>query len=600
MNSNGEGLFTSVVGGMRNIIRWNRTTLVLFGILVINFCLNLYGNDWGLPSRWYVDEKVASVLHMGRQKILYDPIGVFLHPTGYHIFLLIFFVPLFLILKFIHFPLDELSRAASISWIEMARQFPEFATGIYIYARTLSALLGTATVYLIYLLGKTMYGKREALFAAGTLGVCMGFIGVNHFAKYISLLNFFIVLTLYLSVKALKTASKNLTHRYLLAASLSGGFAVSVHLNGPILLIPLLMAFGILAYETRPSWKAVLKALLIHTGIFVSGFLLGMPSILSHFSHYFSHYASKYSTDLVFYSPAHQALWVGPLNTLFEICSIYGLPLALFIFSGLLFSLVFWKSRPRGEILILAFVLTYAFIMTILFEDKYPQVKHIIAIVPLLALFGARSLTYFVSEKKFVPVAIPVVTFIFLYSLLYSAKSVEVFRQGDTRHQATEWIYKNIPQGAKIEVFNQLNYVAKTSLFYDYEIIYLGQSSRHQNSHLFFKWNIVKNRESYLNYINKKDSASDYIVVNINDLQKLYTTPYMRHIPGIDTYLSALFKGEKGFDLVRVIMPKNKKIVSKRLPGWIHFENLLWPPIPIYKATANTIYIFKKKAHVQS
>src|SRR3989338_5351084 len=209
--------------------------ILLVFFLVVHFLLSIYGNDWGLPSRWNADEKVANVLHMAEEKVLYDSYGSFFHPTGYHIFLLVAFVPAYIYLKMINYPLMELKKAASISWIEVEHLFSDFSTGIYLYARTLSALLGVFLIYLIYLLGKHLYDQRIGIFSAAFLSVCMGIIGINHFAKYSSLQGVCLVLTILLALLALKDKNE----KKLLLAFLCGGFSTAVHINGPLLLLPL-------------------------------------------------------------------------------------------------------------------------------------------------------------------------------------------------------------------------------------------------------------------------------------------------------------------------------------------------------------------------
>ena len=215
-----------------------KTAVLLLFCIAISIFLSVYGNTWGLPSRWHADEKIAHVLHMAHQTGLYDPIALFMHTTGYPIFLLIALIPFYFFLKLFHFPLAEIKAAASISWIHMADLFPEFANGIYIYARALSALIGGATVLALYYLGKDLYGKRTGLFAAAFLSVCMGFLGVNHFAKYIALVNFLIVLTLWMAVRSIKHQTHG-PHTYFYAAFLFAGLTASVHLHGPLLLLPL-------------------------------------------------------------------------------------------------------------------------------------------------------------------------------------------------------------------------------------------------------------------------------------------------------------------------------------------------------------------------
>ncbi len=61
--------------------------LILIALIMMNLFLNIYGNDWVLPSRWYVDEKVSNILHMINDRTLVDVYDFHYHPTGYQLFL---------------------------------------------------------------------------------------------------------------------------------------------------------------------------------------------------------------------------------------------------------------------------------------------------------------------------------------------------------------------------------------------------------------------------------------------------------------------------------------------------------------------------------
>lgn len=583
---------TSIIKS-NNIIR--KIVLIIF--IIINLFLSVYGNKWGLPSRWHSDEKVADVLHMADEKKLTDPIGAFLLPTGYHIFLLTFFIPAYGYLKLINYPIADLKEAASISWFHMAKQFPDFAVGIYIYARTLSAILGALTVYLIYLLGKETYDEKTGLFSAASLSVCMGFIGVNHFAKYQSLVNLLIVLTVLFCLKALRGETTKSSHRYLLFGFFFAGFASSVHINAPFLLLPLFLTFIFIISDSVNKIKRFILQFISYIFLYIAGIVLGTPSLLSDFSSYFLKLGHKYNASII-NKPATETtpFFVGPINYFFEILSIYGIPLFMLIAFGIFSRLFYWKKISKKEIVIFSFIFGYYFIMTILHVDKYPQTKHIIAIIPFLAIFAGKLMSEVFINRNFSRIGKCLFfSLIFLYSFAYSFKADLYFIKGDTRYESTQWIIKNIPKGSKIEVLDQLNYVASDDIMNDYEIIYFGRSSKDFKGKYFFKWNTVEDREEYLKYINKYDSRSDCILIDMpSDNLEKYLNPQGSHIPGRTEYIDSLFKNRKNFKVVKIIKPTNKMIESEKIKGLLYLQNFWWNPIPSFKDTAITIYIFKR------
>lgn len=566
---------------------------IVFIFMLINLVLNIYGNNWGLPSRWSSDEIVADVLHMADEKTLIDPIGEFIRPTGYHIFLLIFFVPVYLFLKIINYPLTSLKEAAQVSWIHMATQFPDFATGIYIYARTISAILGALTVYLIYFVGKEAYDRKASVFSAISLSVCMGFVAVNHFAQYISLVNLLIVLTILFCVKALKVAGSKDAQRFIYFGFLTAGLGTSVHWNAGVLLSPLLLTFIFSYTNISNKTGEIILLSLICMSCYIIGIIIGIPSLITNFIDYLSVFRLSYATHLIDKPViAATSMLIGPINYIVELMSIFGIPLFILVLVGIISAIFSWGRTWKSGTIMFSFILTYFFVMTVLNEDKYPQTKYIIAIVPLLAVFAGRAMDM-LNRNKIIPrfAKLLVFSLVLLYSFAYSYKGDLHFKSGDTRYASTKWVYENIPLNSKIEVFDQLSYVLSTKVMNDYEIIYLGRSSKEFTSKHFFKWNKVESREEYLKHINKYDSSSDYIIIDLNDLESLKSAGES-HILGLNKYLRGLFANRKNYKLVKIVEPINKKIKHKN--GFVHFTNLWWDPIPVYRATANTIYIFQR------
>lgn len=579
-----------------------KAKLILFLVISLNIFLNVYGNNWGLPTRWHADEKVTNVLHMANEKTLIDPIGEYLHPTGYLLFLLVFFIPAYGYLKLINYPIENLREVASISWIHMAKLFPDFATGIYIYARTLSAFLGALTVYFIYLLGKELYDENAGLFSAASLSVCMGSVGVNHFAKYSSLVNLLVVLTILLCLRAIKIDSIKSSKVNLFFGFLSGGFAASVHVNAILLLVPLSLTF---IYLKSSLFKVDKRPVLLFTGfifVYLLGIIIGTPTFLTNFADYFSRFKDLYwSSSINKTATERMPVFVGPLNYFFEILSIYGIPLFVLGMIGMTRLLLFWNKISRKEIIVFSFVCLYYLIIAVFLEDRYPHTKHIIAIVALLATFCGKIMAdIFIAKRisKFSKYLF--FSLVFLYSFAYALKADIYFINGDTRYKSTQWIIENVPKGSRVEVFDQLNYVASTDIMYDYEIIYLGRSSKDFHGERFFKWDTVKNREEHLKRINRYDSTADYIILDLDDINALYSLNFMEHIPGIAEYLKSLFEGKKSFRIVKVFKPTNQMVKSKNIKGLVYHRNLWWEPVPSYSETAITIYIFKRIADIDA
>lgn len=565
-----------------------KTTILLLIFICINFALNLYGNNWGLPSRWHSDERVTNVLHMADRRTLVDVDNEFFEPTGYQILLLIWFVPFFTWLKLIHFPLDKLKEAASVSWHHMANLFPDFATNIYIYARALSAIMGVITVYLIYVLGKEIYNKKVGLFSAAFLSVCMGFVGVNHLAKYASFLNLLIVLTLILLVKNL-----------IYPASFFAGLALSIHFNAVLLLIPLFSA-SVFNFD---RWNRTISVSLKLFILYAAGIIIGTPSAITHFREYaikFEILFKSLFSPLNLYSiqrglETKDTIFAGPINYFFEIWKINGIFIFALILIGIILTALRWRRISKKEMILFSYLIPCFLVMTVFLSSKTPEQKYIIAIIPLLVLFAGKTMFEF-CNIKFLPgfIKYGLFSLILLYSFAYSLAGDLVFVRGDTRYQTTKWIFENVPEGSKIELFDQIHYVCSDEVMNYYEIIYFGRSEKDFVGRRFFKWNTVEGREVYLQFINKYDSSSDYIIIDLEDITKIYSSTYMSHIPGLGQYLRDLFEKKKNFRLVKVFQPKNRLISCKKLKGVVYPSSLWWNPIPVSREVSPKIYVFQK------
>ncbi|PIQ89641.1 MAG: hypothetical protein COV72_02165 [Candidatus Omnitrophica bacterium CG11_big_fil_rev_8_21_14_0_20_42_13] len=574
-------------------------------IILVNLFLSIYGNSWGLPSRWHIDEKIINVLHMAQEKTLVDVGDSFYHPTAYQLVLAVFLAPYFLFLKLTGCPLAQIETLASVSWIEMAKSFPDFAASIFIYARSISAIFGALTVLIIFLTARKLYDKKIALFSAASLAVCMGFIETNHIAKQLSFFNFLIVLVLFLCVCALVPDARR--RRNMNLAFLFSGLAVSTQFNALLIFIPLfLMLWFNLSRNalSNPAENIIIcriKILFLSVLFFILGLLLGTPSLVTNFKDYLRVFFRLLEFGLandasgMRLMPAIYSLFVGPANYFFEILSIYGIFLFSFILFGIVLVIKRWNKLKREEIVVFSFLTVYFFVMTVLLKDKYPQTKHIIAIVPLLSIFSGIALNY-LYEKIKIPHYLKhlIVAVVFAYSFFYALEADKVFIRKDTRYASTEWIKKNIPKGAKIELFNQLAYIGSDEIFSEYNILYLGKDSLHDSGHNFFRWDQAPDKEKHLAYLNKNTSRAEYIIVSYDDYEEFTSPNYRAHIPGLSIFIKDLFSGKKGFRLVKTIQPKNKKIRLSKFPGIVINENLFWDPVPLYGSTAMTIQIFKK------
>jgi len=576
--------------------------VLIFALL--NLILNVFGNNWGLPSRWHADEKVANALHMLHEKTVIDTRGCFFQPTGHQIILAAWLVPYLVLLKFTGFPFNELKEAASVSWVHMAKAFPDFATAVYVYARSLSAILGAITVFVMFLIADKIYGRKAGFFSAAFLSVCMGFIAVNHFAKYSSLVNLLIALALLFCVVVVEKKIVGEAKWPFYFGAFLAGMAVSVNFGvGSMLLAVLVVTYTyILMFVVSDKNKKKVEKLresfsitICSAGFFVLGAFLLTPSLA--IPKYFKKYllSNKTIWEGMVMEPTSFPFLNSAINNFFEIASIMGLPIFILVLAGILSRILSRKKISAKEYVIFSFFIPYLF-FEIFSKGIFPQMKTIIMAVPLLAVLAGKAMSDIFKLKSINYVFKSLIFLsVFLYSLAYSYSADMVFLKGDTRYASTKWIEENIPPGSKIEIFSQIHSVCSESIVENREIIYLGQSSKNFTDGNLSRWIDIENRAQYIEKLNKSGSSADYIIINLNYLEKLYSEDYLGYLTGVDDYVKGLFEGRHNFVMVKSFAPRNRRIVFKKM-GYLLIipQNILWDPVPDYEAVSPTIYDFKR------
>ncbi|MDP7340117.1 MAG: glycosyltransferase family 39 protein, partial [Vicinamibacterales bacterium] len=218
---------------------------ILALILSAGLLLNTYGMTFGLPHRWIVDETVAEALRVGAERSL---IWGDVTQTHFHTYLMTgVLAPYALYAQATRPDFGEIRRAAAVSWNELARVAPDFATRVTLIGRFFSALIGVATVFVVYLLGRRLFGVRAGLMAAAFLALSQGVVGSNHLARSEPLVGFLGALVLYLLVRALDSRPEQ--RRMFLTASFFTGLAFATKYNGLILVGSVGLTWLMLAWQ---------------------------------------------------------------------------------------------------------------------------------------------------------------------------------------------------------------------------------------------------------------------------------------------------------------------------------------------------------------
>lgn len=129
--------------------------------------------------------------------------------------------------------------------------------------RTLTALVDVASVWLVYLLGKQLFGRAVGLLAACFLAINVMHVQLAHFFAVDPYLTFFTVAAVYSSVRLLDSGSERRYLASLILAAIAIGLAVGSKFSAILLVLPLLAAISLHNDQAAPSRRSAFAVSLI-------------------------------------------------------------------------------------------------------------------------------------------------------------------------------------------------------------------------------------------------------------------------------------------------------------------------------------------------
>ncbi|MGH9365760.1 MAG: ArnT family glycosyltransferase, partial [Thermoanaerobaculia bacterium] len=222
--------FRSLGGGMHH--------RQLGAILLLSLVLRMWGNLYDMPYRFHPDEHhfVDKAIMMMREGTL-NP-GYFKNPPLYT------YVLLFAL--YAHYGAQYVVGTVGSRTEFVAALWPAGAFGL---ARGVTALAGTVTCLLLFLIGRRIAGRQAGLLAAGFSAVAYLSVREGHFAVNDVPMVTLVTLAFWFAVRFLQ----NRRLRDLAAGGLAAGLATATKYNGAITLLPLLVACAL----GRPAGEAV-------------------------------------------------------------------------------------------------------------------------------------------------------------------------------------------------------------------------------------------------------------------------------------------------------------------------------------------------------
>ena len=415
---------------------WSGPFPLLPVILLAGAAFRFYGLTIGFPFEYHVDESflVNKTLEM------------------YHLHT--FKPPTFDYPSFIYYLL--LAGAYLIGLFKQTSLFD-----LYVLGRGLSALFGSATIAVVYLIGKRFDGVKSGLLAAAFYACTVTALRESHYYTPDSANTFFISLAVYFMLKiALRESRRNY-----LFAGICIGLAAGSKYNGVFLVAPFCFAHLARLTDNRSVWtqaRADVKEFLknFFSKWFVGGALLSLlvffvttPYALVHraeFRENLHRMSGALSSKIV--EGNHHYIGTPPYWYYLENLLFWAMGPVLEV--ACLLGLVYALLRHRRQDIILALWVAIYFYVVGGWLNK--AVRYTLPLLPFLAVFGAAmfvGLFKHFKEQRKQRLALLVAMFALMTlasSFLYSLAYMNVYRQPHPGIQATRWAFANIPDGATI------------------------------------------------------------------------------------------------------------------------------------------------------
>ena len=256
-----------IVGQAMDRAVFNRWALPVL-LFVVALVVRLIGLRWGLPSAehfysYHPDERqiAAAVASLDFFNGDFNP-DFFNYPSLY--------IYLVYIVHFLGSGLGVLPAPASpnVVW--------PFLHNIILSGRFVTALLGAATVPLVFLIGRKIGDVRTGVLAALLLMFLPGHVQHSHFATVDAPVTFFVTLCLWFSVRAAATQRETAwRQRQLLIAAFIAGLAAATKYNGVLVLVaPLAAWFSLGEADDKRNWSVLARILALGVSRLFAGMSL--------------------------------------------------------------------------------------------------------------------------------------------------------------------------------------------------------------------------------------------------------------------------------------------------------------------------------------
>ncbi len=440
----------------RFISRRFTTRYVLALILLLALALRLYGINWDQGGLFHPDERafLSQVYSLefpegDEWSQLGDPVTSRLNPGSFNWGSL----P--------HYALKAVQYAvAPYKWMSMF--------DLRFAGRALSAISDTATVFLIFMIGRAVFNNRIGLIAAGLSALAVQQIQLSHFFAVDTFMTTFIVATIFYSLRVAQHGRK----RDSVLAGLMFGFALATKFSVAPLGLALVLSYVIYAssksgdkYESdglssdasaTRQWVTC-KNLLITAATVLVVLIVTQPYMFLDMGTYIENISTqskmvRREVDFPFtrqYADTSKYVYQMVQLGTWGLGPVLGVTVWLGLLGAVVAAVI---KRRKADLVILAWVLPYL-LVTGWFDVKFT--RYMMPITPFLILYGARLSWWLVESVKAVGFdrrwiqALPVVIVV-LFTLHYSLSFMNVYQGQHPLNEVSSWLKENASPNSNV------------------------------------------------------------------------------------------------------------------------------------------------------
>ena len=453
--------------------RWRAPGLPI--LLMAALGLRLFGIDWDQGHLFHPDERYIIMTTEGIKLPFPVDLGLLvtpqspLNPHGFAYGSLIFYQ-----LRLLQWVVGTIAgvvglTGATTDWLDPGMN------GLRLLGRALSALFDTGTVYLTFLLGKKLYGRKVGILAALFVAFAVIHIQYSHFYASDTPMTFWATAALVASAYFMESGAR----RHALGAAAAMGLSLASKISAAPVLAAIAASHALryavptdqeIADGAPPRVRLTARGLNLAIGAFLGCLVVTLlvavacePYVLIDFKTFVQNTVEQSAIARgiadVPYTRQYAnrpAYWYFVQNVaLFGV----GLPLGVAMFVGWLYVAIRAIRFPnRADLMLLAFVVPY-FAITGDFHQKF--LRYMLPIMPVLALFAAVGLVRLYewarSQPAWSPWALPSVRVAvaaagvtIVGTVLYGIAYENVYVGEFTAVQASRWIYANVPRGSTL------------------------------------------------------------------------------------------------------------------------------------------------------